>query len=101
VDRAGFNLWLNMPNFEPREVGSTERRLNLDGLASLLLAPVALFGMPFALPLASRTLGNGLLVDPHSIVWAVTLWGFVPAGLIIRGVAILKIARILRQAKGL
>lgn len=101
VDRAGFNLWVNMPNFEPSEVGRTERRLYRDGLLNILFAPLVLFSAPFVLPLAASTLGSSLLREPQSVVWLAALWGFVPASLIIRGAAILKISWILRQAKKL
>lgn len=99
VDRAGFNLWVNMPNFEPSEVGRTERRLYRDGMLNMLFAPLILFTAPYVLPLASSTLGSNLLREPQSVVWLASLWAFVPASLIIRGAAILKISWILRRAK--
>ncbi|MGR3722743.1 hypothetical protein LGT41_0003820 [Abyssibius alkaniclasticus] len=101
VDRAGFNLWVNMPNFEPSEVGKTERRLYRDGMLNIIFAPLVLYAAPYVLPLASNTLGSNLLREPQSVIWLATLWAFVPASLIIRGAAILKINRILRQAKQL
>jgi len=101
VDRAGFNLWVNMPNFEPSEVGRTERRLYRDGMLNILFAPLILYSAPYVLPLASNTLGSSLLREPQSVVWLATLWAFVPASLIIRGAAILKIRWILREAKKL
>lgn len=101
VDRVGFNLWVNMPNFEPTEVGKTERRLYRDGILNILFAPLVLFVAPFVLLLASNTLGSDLLREPQSVIWLATLWAFVPASLIIRGAAILKIHRILRRAKQL
>lgn len=99
VDRAGFNLWVNMPNFEPSEVGKTERRLYRDGILNILFAPLILFSAPYVLPLVSQALGSSLLHQEQSVVWLAALWAFVPASLIIRGAAILKIRAILRQAK--
>lgn len=88
-----FNMWVNLPTFEPVANGDSMGRLNRDATMSM----VAGFLMPFALPALAHFMGAlDVPVDgmsPHARVWLVWVWAFWPVSLFMRGVAIMFVVR--------
>lgn len=100
VGRDNFNLWVNLPTFEPSSGRDVERRLFRDGFINILLG----LGMPFLIPaIASRASGwfdPSALQNYQPLIWGCTLWAFLPASLIIRGAALIKVAWLVKRARG-
>lgn len=100
VGRDNFNLWVNLPTFEPTSGRDVERRLFRDGTANLLFG----IGLPFVIPvLASRSGGwfdPSVLQNYQPLIWGAALWAFLPASLIIRGAALLKVGWLVKRARG-
>ncbi len=96
--RTKFNLWANLPTFAPAEVSLTGRRLRRDGWLNVFLSIVLFYVTPFFFVLVQEKLGPDLFGNSHSLVWVATVWAFLPALLFIRGVSLIKIARILSKA---
>lgn len=95
VDR--FNRWMNLPTFEPSDEGDAAPWLRRQGgLAALtgLALPVALTGLGAA---ASRLFAADLFAAPLAQVWAATIWAGLPACVLLRAVALLKLSRIVRS----
>jgi len=100
VGRDNFNLWVNLPTFEPTSGRDVERRLFRDGTANILFG----LGLPFVIPvLASRSGGwfdPSVLQNYQPLIWGAALWAFLPASLIIRGAALIKVGWLVKRARG-
>ncbi len=100
VGRRDFNLWVNLPTFEPGYGRDVERRLNRDGLINLLSGVVFLYILPVLLSRTSGWFDPSVLNNYQPLVWGVTLWAFISGSLVIRGAAILKVALLVRRSRG-
>lgn len=100
VGRDNFNLWINLPTFEPSSGRDVERRLYRDGVANVLIG----LGLPFLIPvIASRSGGwfdPSVLKNYQPLIWGCAVWAFLPASLIIRGAALLKLGWLVKRARG-
>ncbi len=94
-----LNVWVNLPMFDPTAGGDVVARLARDGRINILLG----FLLPFLLPVMAKVmLGNSasiLATSAHSLIWIITLWAFIPASLILRGIALLRIAELIVQSR--
>ena len=92
---AAYPLWDNLPTFDPTAYGDVVKRLRRDGRVNILLGLV----LPFVIPLIVKLAGHlGLSVpldDPHVLIWTVAAWIFLPAGILMRGVAVARVARMI------
>lgn len=87
-----FNVWVNLPTFDPAAGGDVVDRLNRDSLVNLMLG----FLLPFIIPAMLKvawTFTNPLsFEDPQTLIWVVAIWAFLPASLLMRGVALSRVA---------
>lgn len=94
-----LNVWVNLPMFDPTAGADVVTRLARYGRVNILLG----FLLPFLGPVAAKLLlgQSGVLVglSPHSLIWIVSLWAFFPASLILRGLALLRIAELITQSR--
>lgn len=100
--KAAFNVWVNLPTFEPTAGGDVVDRLVRDSHMNLAVG----FLLPFVIPALVAVLTSGVpaetLTSPQTLIWAMALWAYMPAALIMRAVAMARIAdmiRIKRAAK--
>lgn len=90
-----FNVWVNLPQFDPTAGGDVVERLQSDSQINLSLGFTLPFLLPMALELSSAPVDRVLFGDPTAIVWTVTAWAFLPASLLMRGVALERVARMI------
>jgi len=96
---SAFNVWVNLPTFDPTAGGDVVARLERDARTNIVLG--ALF--PFVAP--ALLLGAGSLMVPlpeagtQTQIWVIAAWGFLPAGLVMRGVALARVARMIRERR--
>ena len=93
--RRDFNVWVNLPQFDPTAGGDVVERLLREAHVTLALGA----SLPFALPMAASLLGVGALAAPGALVWRVTIWAFLPASLVMRGLAVLRVAQLIAAAR--
>ena len=100
--KSAFNVWVNLPTFEPTAGGDVVDRLVRDSHVNLAVG----FLLPFVIPALIAVLTRGIpaetLTSPQTLIWAMALWAYMPAALIMRAVAMARIAdmiRIKRAAK--
>lgn len=90
-----LNVWVNLPMFDPTAGADVVTRLSRHGRVNILLG----FLLPFLVPVAAKImLGHSAVLAglaPHSLIWIVSLWAFIPASLILRGLALLRIAELI------
>jgi len=92
---TSFNVWVNLPTFDPTAGGDVVARLTRDSRINYILGFVLPFLMPVMASLGARHLGVSLTSSPQTLVWMVTLWSFLPVSLFMRGMAMARIAAMI------
>ncbi len=96
---GAFNVWVNLPTFDPTAGGDVVTRLERDARINLVLGVL----LPFLIPAVVKFGGAGLrafdLSSPQSLVWVMTAWAFLPASLCMRGIAMARIAGLIREMR--
>ena len=98
--KAGaFNVWVNLPTFDPTTGGDVVSRLDRDARINIALG----FLLPFLIPAVVKIGSSGfeplMLTSPQTLIWTMTAWAFLPASLFMRGIAMGKIADMIRQKR--
>ncbi|MFN4128815.1 MAG: hypothetical protein ACK4GC_03220 [Paracoccaceae bacterium] len=95
-----FNVWVNLPTFDPT-AGDLVKRLERDGHINITLG----FLIPFIIPLVVRLSSSGVNPDSmtasQTLIWTMTAWAFLPASLFMRGIALGRIAEMVRDIRRL
>lgn len=97
---GAFNIWVNLPNHTPRPGEDTAARLSREARSQILvglLMPVSAGVLLKAAPALSLALPLG---DPHAVIWLVTVWAILPAGIVMRGLALARLAELAAERKG-
>lgn len=94
-----FNVWVNLPTFDPTAGGDVVRRLTRDAYVNLVLGFLLPFMIPAIVKIASDRLDPVSLADPHTLIWTVTAWAFLPASLLMRGIALNRVAELIAQER--
>ncbi|ETX13134.1 membrane protein [Roseivivax halodurans JCM 10272] len=97
--RQAFNVWVNLPRFDPTAGGDVLLRLKRDAVINVSLGMVLSFLMPAAIRLATSLWGAVSLDGPLTLVWGIAAWAFLPASLMMRGVALMKIADLIEAER--
>ncbi|PVA06265.1 hypothetical protein [Thalassorhabdomicrobium marinisediminis] len=93
--KGGFNVWTNLPTFNPTAGVDVVERLERDGQLNIVLGFLLPFLIPAFVKLASDLFNPIQLQDAHTLIWMMTAWAFIPASLIMRGVAMLRVAQMI------
>jgi len=99
VGRRDFNLWVNLPTFEPGYGRDVERRLRRDGMINIFFGLGFLYLLPVIISRASGWFDPSVLTNYQPLVWGATFWAFVSGSLVIRGAAILKVAWLVGRTR--
>lgn len=94
-----FNVWVNLPTFEPTAGGDVIERLERDARVNLSLGFLLPFLIPAVVSLASIGFEPLTLTSPQTLVWTIAAWAFLPASLLMRGVAMGRIAAMIRSKR--
>lgn len=87
-----FNVWINLPTFDPTAGGDVVDRLNRDSIVNLMLGFLLPFIIPALFQITSGYVNPLNLADPQTMIWTVTIWAFLPASLLMRGIALSRVA---------
>ena len=96
---ATFNVWVNLPTFEPTAGGDIVDRLERDAQGNLALEVLRPFLIPAVISLAAIGFEPLTLTSPQTLIWTMTAWAFLPASLLMRGIAMGRIAAMIRQKR--
>lgn len=96
---GAFNVWVNLPTFDPTAGGDVVERLTRDARFNVALG----FMLPFLIPViikASTSMFDPFsLQHPQTLIWTVSAWALLPASLFMRGMAIGRIADMIRDQR--
>jgi len=92
---GAFNVWINLPTFDPTAGGDVVKRLQRDGRINIILGFLLPFLVPAVLKLVAA-FGTSINLDnPQTLIWTVSAWAFLPASILMRGVALSRVAQMI------
>lgn len=94
-----FNVWINLPTFDPTTGGDVVRRLMRDSRVNIILGIAATFILPVIGLMAAGHIGLSVMSSPHALVWGTALWMFLPLSMFMRGLAMARIADMIRERR--
>jgi len=99
LGRGNFNVWVNLPTFDPASTNDVENRLTRDARVNIIFGFTLPFLVPMAASLSKSYYDFGAVGSHQTLIWMVSVWAFLPASLFMRGLALGKIARLIRRKR--
>ena len=93
---GAFNVWINLPTFDPTTGGDVVYRLERDASINIALGFLLPFLTPAIVKAASSVLGTISITSAHTMIWTLAAWAFLPAGLFMRGIAMGRVASMIK-----
>ena len=97
-DRA-FNVWVNLPTFDPTSGGDVVARLTRDARINIALGFLLPFLTPAVVEVASAGYQPLELTSSQTLIWTMTAWAFLPASLFMRGIAMGRVADMISDRR--
>ena len=94
-----FNVWINLPTFDPTTGGDVVDRLTRDSRVNIVLGFLLPFAIPVMMKIASLSLTPVTLENPHTLIWTMAAWAFLPASLFMRGIAMGRVANMIAEKR--
>lgn len=98
---SSFNVWLNLPTFDPTAGGDVVNRLERDARINIALGFLLPFLMPAVVQAATSGIAPITLENPQVLIWTMAAWSFLPASLFMRGIAMGRVAELIREQRRL
>ncbi len=99
TQHGAFNVWVNLPTFDPTAGGDVVQRLERDARFNIALGFLLPFLVPAVVKSATALFGAVSLENPHTLIWTVAAWAFLPASLFMRGIAMGRIASMISEKR--
>ncbi|MCE8006296.1 MAG: hypothetical protein HEP69_04625 [Aestuariivita sp.] len=96
---GAFNVWTNLPLFDPTAGGDVVDRLYTDARVNIIIGVLLPFIIPAAIKLSSGLIDPAGLADANVLVWTICAWAFMPASMIMRGIAMARIASLIEEKR--
>ncbi len=97
--REAFNVWTNLPTFDPTMGGDVVTRLRRDARFNIALA----FFLPFLTPAVAKSASGlfdaSMVSSPQTLVWMIAIWAFLPSSLFMRGIAMNRIGDMIDEKR--
>ncbi|MEM9854061.1 MAG: hypothetical protein AAF841_06355 [Pseudomonadota bacterium] len=94
-----FNVWVNLPTFDPTAGGDVVERLHRVARLNLALGFLLPFVIPALLKIMAQTFSPLSLDAPQALIWTMAIWAFFPASLFMRGIAMGRVARMIEDKR--
>lgn len=95
VSNGPFNVWVNLPLFDPTAGGDVLVRLRRDARFNIAFGFLLPFLIPAVVKATSDLLDPITLANPQTLIWTITAWAFLPASMIMRGIAMNRVADLI------
>jgi len=96
---GAFNVWVNLPIFDPTASGDIVYRLERDANVNIALGFLLPFLTPAIITAAGSLFGVVSVANIHTMIWTIAAWAFLPASLFMRGIAMGRVAGIIRAER--
>jgi hypothetical protein len=94
-----FNVWINLPTFDPTAGSDVVQRLNRDARINILLGCMLPYGVPLFVTYIAGHYNMSIFSSDLTMVWTVSLWVFMPASLFMRGIAMHRLADMIEAKR--
>lgn len=94
-----FNVWVNLPTFDPTAGGDVVARLNRDARLNIILGFLLPFLIPAVVKMAASVFDPVSMQNPQTLIWTMTAWAFLPSSLFMRGIAMGKVAQMIEDKR--
>jgi hypothetical protein len=94
-----FNVWVNLPLFDPTAGIDVVDRLHRDGRVNIALGFLLPFIIPAVVKAAAFLVDPISLANPQTLIWTMTAWAFLPASMIMRGLALHRVADMIAEKR--
>jgi len=99
LGHGSFNIWVNLPTFDPASGFDIEARLTRDARVNVIFGFTLPFLVPMVAQISSAYYDFSAINSSQTLIWTVAVWSFLPASLFMRGIAMGKIARLIRRKR--
>ncbi|MBL4768585.1 MAG: hypothetical protein JKY94_12910 [Rhodobacteraceae bacterium] len=99
VSAGAFNVWINLPLFDPTAGGDVVLRLQRDSRINIILGLLLPFLIPAVIKAASDLVDPISMSDPQTLIWTISAWAFLPASMVMRGIAMMRIAELIEEMR--
>lgn len=96
---GGFNVWVNLPMFDPTAGGDVVQRLERDARFNVALGFLLPFVTPAAIKAASGLFSSLAITNDQTMIWTIAAWAFLPASLFMRGIAMQRVATLISEQR--
>ncbi len=96
---AAFNVWVNLPTFDPTTGGDIVARLVRDSRINIILGFCLPYFTPVLMKVGTQHLDMAILESPQTMVWIITLWTFMSVSLFMRGMAMARVADMIDERR--
>lgn len=96
---SSFNVWINLPTFDPTAGGDVVHRLERDARINIALGCLLPFLVPAVVQAATTGFAPLTLENPQVLIWTMATWSFLPASLFMRGIAMGRVAEMIRDQR--
>ena len=86
--KRGFNVWTNLPTFEPTASYDVVARMRRDARVNVILGFILPFVIPQVVIAAAPVLPPLDASAPLTLIWIVAAWAFLPASLLMRAMGL-------------
>jgi len=94
-----FNVWVNLPTFDPTAGGDVVERLYRDARFNIALGFLLPFLSPAIIKAGANLFDPITLASPQTMVWTMAAWAFLPSSLFMRGIAMSRIASMIAEKR--
>jgi hypothetical protein len=96
---GAFNVWVNLPLFDPTAGGDVISRLQREARINIALGFLLPFLIPAMVKLASYLIDPIPFENPQTLIWTVSAWAFLPASMVMRGIAMNRVAGMIEDKR--
>ena len=96
---GAFNVWVNLPLFDPTGGGDVLVRLKRDANVNVFFGFMLPFLIPAVIKGATDLVGTLSMSDPQTLIWTMSAWAFLPASMIMRGIAMGRVAEMIEEKR--
>lgn len=97
--KGAFNVWINLPMFDPTAGGDVVTRLRRDARFNVTVGFLLPFIIPAVVKAAADLVDPITLENPQTLIWTMSAWAFLPASMIMRGIAMGRIADMIEEKR--
>lgn len=99
VRNTAFNVWVNLPLFDPTAGGDVLFRLRRDARVNIAIGFLLPFIIPAVVKATSDLINPVTLENPQTLIWTISAWAFLPASMIMRGIAMNRVASLIEEKR--